>query len=119
MTRNTVIISSVKYFFIDLLGSFVYFPIWWYSFGLKKILFFIGKSIIERSRALALKIWLKNLFRPMFADYSRAGRIISFFMRIILLIWRFLALFTWSIYMIILLILWLGAPAFVVYKIFF
>jgi hypothetical protein len=83
-----VLLNIVKSFFFETLLSIFYFPIWWYTKGLKKRFLFLKKRVKDLSDALALKIMFANYFKPMFGDYSRQGRMISFFMRTILLLWR-------------------------------
>lgn len=62
------------------------FPIWWYGEGLS-LAWGHAKSqwgIILRSTGLL--IFLRNMAQPLYGDYTRSGRIISFFLRIFLLI---------------------------------
>jgi hypothetical protein len=82
------LLNIVKSFLFDTLLSIFYFPIWWYTKGLKKRFIFFKERVRVLSNALALKIMFANYFKPMFGDYSRPGRMISFFMRTILLLWR-------------------------------
>lgn len=109
MTEN-IFIQTIKTLFIDLIGEILYFPIWWYTRGLKRIVLFIWSSIKKLSRNLSLKVMITSLFRPMFAQYDRAGRIISFFMRLILLISRIIVFVLFFIFYLALLIFWLGLP---------
>jgi len=99
-----------KYLAKDLIAEILYFPLWWYSRGVFRILNIIKEQSQDMIRALGLKIWLKSIFKPMFGDYTKEGRIISFFMRIIILIFRLMAFAVWMIVLSILLLIWLSLP---------
>ncbi|HLA25552.1 MAG TPA: hypothetical protein VJ028_00110 [Patescibacteria group bacterium] len=107
---NSVLLQSIRYIAIDIFGSFVYYPLWWYSVGLKLAAFKFGENLVFRSHALGLGIQISNLFRPMYADYTIVGRLISFFMRIVLLIFRVLEMLVFSIWYAIVLLLWVISP---------
>ncbi len=116
MTQN-VIIQAFKSFVIDLLKEVLYFPIWWYTAGLKRTILYIWNGIVGSLRNLSLPIMFKNLFKPMFGQYDREGRIISFFMRIILTISRSVAFIFFVIFYILLLIAWIVIPIIVIWGI--
>ncbi len=112
-----VFLGVLKYSFFNLILDIFYFPIWWYTLGLKKFLIFIKNTIKDVSQALVIKILLVNLFKPMFGQYDRAGRIISFFMRCIHLGIN-LFLFTLSLIgLLLLFVLWLALPIFSLYQV--
>lgn len=111
MTQN-FFWSSLKFIFRDLIGDLLYFPIWWYSSGAKKVAIFCIKEIIEASHHLSIKILLSHWFKPMYGQYDIAGRIISFFFRTLQLIWHSLLLLIWIILILIIFLVWLGLPIF-------
>lgn len=113
MNQN-VLFQSIRYIAVDIFGSLVYYPAWWYSAGLKLAAQKFGQNLVFRSRALGLGIQVRNLFRPMYADYSIAGRLISFFMRIILLVFRLLEMVVFLIWYAIVLLLWVVLPVFII-----
>lgn len=96
----------------DLIGEALYFPLWWYSLGAVTF----GRSLVRSWQAmvyrLAIIIQLRNLFRPMYADYSRSGRVISFFFRVMLLLWAGVLLALWTVVELAGLVLWLIGPLF-------
>lgn len=101
------------------IGEVVYFPIWWYSVGLWE---FIKKAVrfwLNQEKALGFTIWAKNILVPMYGQYDWAGRIISFFIRLIQIIFRGLALVFWLALVLLGLIAWLFTPIFLVIAIFF
>jgi hypothetical protein len=109
----------VKYFFVDFIGGFVYFPFWWYSRGLKIAAAFCLRQVSDMNEVLGVTIWIKNIFTPMYAQYDIAGRLISFGMRVFQIIFRTFGLLLWTILMAVVLLLWIFVPLFLVYQILF
>lgn len=62
------------------------FPIWWYGEGLVLAWRHYASHIRVVLRSTGIMIFLRNLGQPLYGDYTRAGRIISFFIRLILLV---------------------------------
>ena len=116
---NNAFVSALKYVFLELIGKTLYFPIWWYSDGTKKVLLFVGREISGVANALGIVILFKNLLKPMYGDYSKSGRIISFFVRMVQFVFLMIAIIIWSILISILLIIWLLLPIVVIYSIIF
>jgi len=113
MTQNVVVIG-IKYFFIDLVGGVIGFPVWWYTRGLSNAAKFCFGSIGNQWQNLGLGVWLKNLFVPMYGETEISGRIISIFMRFVVLIGKGIAFVFWSILLLILFGLYLILPPLVV-----
>src|SRR3989339_842340 len=107
MTQN-IIVQASKSLIIDLIGEILYFPIWWYGPGLKRTVLHVFKSIKNTSRNLALVIMFKSLFKPMFGQYDREGRIISFFMRLFLTLGRLLSFLAIVVIFLIIIIFCIG-----------
>ncbi|MBU2229608.1 hypothetical protein KJ810_04330 [Patescibacteria group bacterium] len=116
---NNAFVSALKYVFLELIGKVLYFPVWWYSNGTKKVLLFVGREISGVANALGIVILLKNLLKPMYGDYSKSGRIISFFVRIVQYVFLLIAITIWSLLMLLLFIVWLLLPIIVIYSIIF
>ncbi|HLC99729.1 hypothetical protein A2841_02155 [Candidatus Kaiserbacteria bacterium RIFCSPHIGHO2_01_FULL_48_10] len=112
--ENNVFVQSLRYIFRDVLGDFLLYPIWWYTKGFLLTLQRFGERVGTRSRALALGIQVANLFRPMYADYSIQGRIISFVARILILIFRLLEMAFFIAGYLIMLLLWIFLPVIVI-----
>jgi len=102
---------------LEAIGDVFYFPLWWYSRGIiyiaKKCLHLVQKGTDE----IALGIWVKNLFVPMFGSRDWEGKIISFFMRLAQIIGRSIALLVWCLFCISILLLWIVFPIVVLYGI--
>jgi len=59
-----------------------------------------------------------NLFKPMFGEYSRSGRIISFFMRCILLVWRMILFVFGTLFFVCLFFVWIFLPLIALWQIY-
>ena len=116
MLRQNIVFLATKTLFFDIAWDFVYFPIWWYTVGLQHIVMNGMKNILAMADHLALRLLVLNIFKPMFAQTDRAGRIISFFMRVVILIARSVYLFIYTLLQLVLIVGWIIVPAFVVYR---
>jgi len=115
--KNTLIAQAFKSIFVDIVWQIVYFPIWWYSQGLRQTIFYAGNSIKNAARMLALPLMFRNLFKPMFGQSDRTGRAISFFMRLILTLSRTIVFVLAVFFYAGVLIFWVLLPVFVVWGI--
>jgi len=107
-------ILIIQQLFVEAILDLVYFPVWWYSVGLKQA-FLWCLSLLERGNAMmAPGLWLKNITVPMFGQADLQGRIISFFMRLFQVIFRSLGLLIWFFVCLGLLCLWLVIPIVVI-----
>lgn len=97
----------------------VFFPIWWYSQGL----FMFVKKLLEflqnQQKSLALMVWIKNIFKPMYGQTDWQGMMISIFIRIVQIILRSLIMIFWILVTLIMLIFWVSIPFIVIYQIFY
>ena len=53
---------------LDILKEIFFFPFWWYSIGLIKFIISLKDFISNREKGLALSIWIKNIFVPMYGQ---------------------------------------------------
>ncbi|MBU1148496.1 hypothetical protein KKI23_00220 [Patescibacteria group bacterium] len=117
ITEKSLFLSSLKFITKDIVGDILFFPVWWYSFGFKKITL----SLLNNWRSLASGLSITTLFKhigtPMYGDYTKSGRIISFFMRIIQLIFLTAGIVVYGVLLIVLIVAWLVIPLFVAYNI--
>lgn len=90
--------------------DFLYFPIWWYSAGLIKTLRGVGIFYREQEASLNFFVWLKNIFVPMYGQYDLAGRLVSFFIRLVQIIYRGLAMLIIIILGLLFIIFYLSLP---------
>lgn len=97
----------------------MYFPVWWYAFGLLELIDKLIIFIKNREKGLALSVWVKNIFRPMYGQTDWQGKLISFGFRVFEIIVRGIIMLWWIIIAIIIIIAWIALPIFVVYEIIF
>jgi len=118
MLTNNFTLYSGKILY-ELLRDILYFPIWWYSQGLVRISLKLKDFLINKQKKLALVVWVKNIFRPMYGQYDWQGMIISFFMRVVQIIFRSIIFFLWITLALLVFCFWLILPVLVVYEILF
>jgi len=118
MLSNNFILYSGK-IATELFISIAFFPLWWYSRGLflylKRIFIFLD----NRQKSLALAVWIKNIFTPMYGQEDWQGRIISVFIRLIQIFFRSLIMLFWVIVSLSFVLFWVILPPFVLFQIFF
>jgi hypothetical protein len=95
---------------VDLAGSVAWFPVWWYTKGFWKVLLAARNEIQYLIRSYDFKLWLKNFFVPMYGQYDLMGRLVSVFMRFVVLVGRGIALCTISLIYLLGIMVWLVAP---------
>lgn len=108
-----------KLIFWDILVDILYFPVWWYTLGLRRAARNSWHKIRNTEASLGVWLWIRNIFVPMFGQHDAAGIIISFIMRVLQIIGRGLILLLISIFEIILLFLWIVLPVFIGSEIFY
>jgi hypothetical protein len=114
--RKNLFVTSIKYILVEVFFDILYFPIWWYSKGLSRISSYCLEKL---NRRVGLGVWLKHLFVPMYGDYTKEGKIISFFMRLVVMFYKIILMFFWMLYVLIIFILWIILPVLFIYYIFF
>jgi hypothetical protein len=103
---------------LDIIIDIVFFPFWWYSVGLIKTAKKLAEFVMDKERSLALFVWIKNIFVPMYGQRDIQGFLISFFVRLVQIIFRGLILLFWMAAALIAFCLWIIFPALVVYMIY-
>lgn len=109
--------ASIKYIVIEPILDLLYFPVWWYSRGAKKMFIFLGQKIVFRARKLGVHIWVLNFFKPMYNQKDWQSFFISLFMRLFQIIFRSIILIIWTGLLVLIYIGWLILPIFVIYQI--
>ncbi|OGF24010.1 hypothetical protein A3H09_04020 [Candidatus Falkowbacteria bacterium RIFCSPLOWO2_12_FULL_45_13] len=118
MATNSFIFYSVK-IAGELIFDVLYFPLWWYSRGLVNIIVGVKDFLVNKQKSLALLVWIKNIFKPMYAQYDWQGMLISFFMRVIQIIFRSMTMLVWLVLSLAAIIFWTTLPALILYEITF
>jgi hypothetical protein len=81
----------------ELIGSILWFPVWWYTRGLKLVLEWARNVAREANESYALGVWVKNLFVPMYGDSQWSGRLLSFFVRMGMIVVRGASVLLWCV----------------------
>ncbi len=110
MKTNNFPLNLVKYTIFDLAKHLLYWPLWWYTSGFLVTLKSIGSHILTAWNSLALGVWLKNIFRPMYGQYDTASRIISFIMRLIQIAVRMVIMIVVTFILLLLIVAYLILP---------
>lgn len=118
MKTENLALFSAKNISLAILKYIFYWPFWWYTSGLLVVLKNTGIKIVNTWKGLALDIWLKNIFRPMYGQYDIPSRIISFFMRVVQIIFRFIIMVIISVFILLIPIVYLGLPVVAVWQLF-
>jgi hypothetical protein len=113
------LLPAVRFVAQDLLGSLLWFPVWWYTSGVLRVVRLIIRQVKGLVAALNLKILFQFLLKPMFGQADFAGRVISFFVRIFHFFFLFLYTIIVTVLYSALLVLWLALPLLVVWSILF
>ncbi len=117
MVHTSVVRSSLRFVVLDLVGDFITWPLWWYTAGVRGVLDFLIRQVRTEVSRLNLRVWLANLFEPMFGQSDWQGRAISVVMRLVVLGFRVIVLAVWLIGLSLLLLLWLLLPLAALYQI--
>lgn len=115
MIRSNLLLA-VKSLAVDSIVTFLYFPIWWYTKGAFRVASHGFRSLMNAGHSFGVRIWLKNLFKPMFGQYDITSRIISFFMRLVMIVYYSAVLFFLTVFYAGLFFFWLALPLFIVYE---
>lgn len=109
------LLNFIPVFFRELLFDFLFFIVWWYTAGLKRISTNLLNEFLKALRRLSLRIFLKNIFNPLYGDYSRSGRIIGFVLRSIIFVVLIITAFIWLVLLFVVLAGWIFAPLLFLY----
>ena len=101
-------------FFLD----FLYFPIWWFTAGAVRAAGWCWNLFLEGNFILAPGLWFKNLLVPMFGQNDLQGRLVSLFMRLLNVIFRFFCLLIWLIITFLIFLLWFAVPLVLVFMLY-
>ncbi|MDP3985727.1 MAG: hypothetical protein Q8P82_03100 [bacterium] len=85
-------------------------PVWWYSRGLLRVLKSLRNHLSGFERSLGLRLWIKNLGKPMYGQYDIAGKIISFFMRLAVLFARSVMFLLYALFLFSIAVAWVVVP---------
>ena len=107
---RSVAVEYPKFLIADLLGSVLRFPLWWYGEGIVRLFGWVAGQLAFRWKSYGFVIWIQNLLVPMYGQYDWSGRLVSFVMRIVVLIGRAIGLLVEAIGYLVLLLAYAAAP---------
>lgn len=99
----------------QIIGEVLYFPIWWYSVGFVRQVKNVFNIWRGEEEALGFSVWAKNIFTPMYGQYDWAGRLISFFVRLVQVIFRGAVLLIFLALALLALLIWLALPLIILF----
>jgi len=117
MIKENLALRSMKFIFRDIIFDILAWPVWWYTSGTLKAIKRMGAVISQGNEELGLSVWVKNIFKPMYGQYDWQGRLISFVMRLVQIIFRSIIFVLWIIVAFVGFIVWLVLPLAIIYEI--
>lgn len=90
--------------------------VWWYTEGLSNVLRFFARNAQYGANVIGIGIWMKNLFKPMYGERSWQGRIVSFFMRFIVLVWDTIIYIILLLFLVLFVAFWIALPPLVIWQ---
>lgn len=117
MIQQNIVFLVIKAIFFDTLRDIIRFPFWWYTTGLKRVFFIFINSVRSGEESLALSIWVKNIWRPMYGQYDLIGRLVSIFIRITQIIIRAALFIIWVYLSFVLVVFWVAIPVVILLQI--
>lgn len=109
--------TATRFILREFVGDIVLFPVWWYGKGVQRV----GQAIWARQMRFtnrsrwSPKVWFQNIFVPMYGDYSRSGRAISFFVRLVVALALSVIFLVYTAAQLVSFIVYLALPLAVVY----
>ncbi len=103
---------------VQVIWDVFYFPLWWYSVGFFRLSKGLGLFLRNRWIVVGAGVWIRNLFVPMYGQRDFTSRLISFFVRLFQIIFRFIAFVFFVLLSFLAIALWLLLPILIVYLIF-
>lgn len=70
---------------------------WWYTVTVPAAWAWFTASVRRDIARLGVRVWLQNLFVPMYGQYDWQSRLISFLVRLVQLLVRSLGLVVWMV----------------------
>jgi len=104
-------------FFIDILKSIVYFPLWWYGRGFLRSARNLKEDLYYYWAKLGVGIWIKYWFVPMYGQRDFWGRVVSILMRTFNIIGRLLVYIVYFIFFVSVFLLKLFLPIILIWLI--
>lgn len=108
---------SIVYILNRYLFRIYYFLYHWYARGFRKIANRAINYLEKLDYSFALRINLKNIFQPLFQDYSIVGYVLGFISRFIRVVTASIIYVVFIVLCVFLYLAWAAIPIFAIYKI--
>jgi len=118
MLHNNLALYSLK-IVAEIIRDIFYFPLWWYGRGFFNFTLKVIGFVKNQEKSLALFVWIKNIFKPMYGQSDWQGILVSIFMRIIQIIFRSIVMLVVLLIALIMILIWLILPFLTIYEIIF
>lgn len=109
---NTIFMILLRDVLLDALTA----PIWWYTEGLANVFRFFVRNAAYGANVIGIGIWARALFKPMYGERSWQGRIVSFVMRLFVLVWDSVIYVILLAFLLIFVVTWILMPPLVVWQ---
>ena len=106
----SVLLYTIKFVTWDMVRDFLHWPLWWYTDGLQYTWHRMWRWVMGLHYRIGLGVWIKNWFRPMYAQYDWQGRLISFFFRTLTILFKSVQFLIGLIVYVFLFLLYLLLP---------
>lgn len=110
--------AILKDLLTDVFWSVLYFPLWWYGQGAKKIIIYSWQKVKAGWRNLALPILLVNFFKPMYGQKGFSAFLLSIGSRFFQVLGRLILMLLWVLLWLLILLLWFILPVFSLWQLF-
>lgn len=75
----------------ELIKTVLLFPVRYYSLGLASAANWAWREVLWYEKFFGVRLFWHTLFTPLYGDYTQSGRFLGFFIRLVLLIFKFIA----------------------------
>lgn len=82
------IVTTIQFIIVDFVVDLLRWPVWWYSKGFLLVAGWGWQSVKNYGKSLALGVWIKNIFVPMYGARDFQSRLISLLVRVVQIIAR-------------------------------
>ncbi len=104
------LVRAVRFVVWDIALDSVRMLVWWYTKGLALTASKLVRAWQEMESFIALRVWVRHLFVPMYGLRDWQSRVISIFMRFFLLIWKVFFMAVWTVLTVGVFALWVLLP---------
>ena len=83
------------------------FPLWWYTSGSRVVWQWTKRELRFGLHQTGLLLFARHMHEPLYGDYTKSGIILSFFLRLVLLLYKLLLFIIRAILVVVAAVLYL------------